>query len=461
VTDPLLSEIQAALGSDAMRFGAAIPERNRADMSGASPVLPLALVLPRTVEDVSKILELCNAHRRPVVPQGGMTGLVTGAHPKADEIAISLERMTGVEEIDHASGTLTALAGTPLQVIQEAAHDAGLMVGIDLGARGSCTIGGNVATNAGGNQVLRYGMTRPNVLGLEAVLADGRILRSLNKMMKNNTGYDWTQLMIGSEGTLGIVTRVVLSLHPRPATIDAALVAVPDTAAAIALLRHLELRLPGDLLVFEAMWSEFYTIATKTMGHTAPLPVGNDLILLIEASSAAGALVEALSAAQDAGHLTDAVIARSEADRMTFWKLRESVYEYSHHFPPTIGFDVSIPLNRMPEAIEGLRRRFTEDLPGQPWVVFGHLADSNIHVNMMPESSLPDARKRIEKVVYGVVKDLKGSISAEHGIGCLKAPYLGLSRTPDEIELMVAIKRTFDPNGILSPGRVFAKDNNE
>ena len=169
-----------------MRFGAAIPERNCADMSGASPVLPLALVLPRTVEDVSEILELCNAHRRPVVPQGGMTGLVTGAHPKADEIAISLERMTGVEEIDHASGTRTALAGTPLQVIQEAAHDAGLMVGIDLGARGSCTIGGNVATNAGGNQVLRYGMTRPNVLGLEAVLADGRIVRSLNKMMKNN-----------------------------------------------------------------------------------------------------------------------------------------------------------------------------------------------------------------------------------------------------------------------------------
>ena len=146
---------------------------------------------------------------------------------------------------------------------------------------------------------------------------------------------------------------------------------------------------------------------------------------------------------------------------MTFWKLRESVYEYSHHVPPPIGFDVSIPLNRMPEAIEGLRRRCTEDFPGQPWVVCGHLADSNIHVNMMPESSLPDARKRIEKVVYGVVKDLKGSISAEHGIGCLKAPYLGLSRTPDEIELMVAIKRTFDPNGILSPGRVFAKDNNE
>jgi FAD/FMN-containing dehydrogenase len=456
VTDRLLKALRAALGDDAIRTGAEIPERNRADMSGAAPVLPLALVLPRTTDEVAAILKLCNDHRRPVVPQGGMTGLAQGAHPAGDEIAISLERMTGVEEIDRASGTMTALAGTPLQVIQEAAAEAGFLVGIDLGARGSCTIGGNVATNAGGNQVLRYGMTRRNVLGLEAVLPDGRVLRSLNKMMKNNTGYDWTQLMIGSEGTLGIVTRVVLALHPRPASVDAALVAVPDTVAAIALLRDLESRLPGGLLVFEAMWREFYAIATQTMGRAAPLPADHDLILMIEAPSTEGGLIDALGAAYEAGLFKDAVIAQSEADRQTFWALRESVYEHNRYFPSAVGFDVSIPLDRMPEAIDALRDRFAQALPDQPWVVFGHLADSNIHVNMMPDPSLIDARKRIEAVVYGVVEDLGGSVSAEHGIGRLKAPYLRLSRTPEELEIMVEIKRTFDPNGILSPGRVFA-----
>ena len=453
MSDPLIHALREALGPRAVLTGEDVPQRNRADWSGGVPTIPAALVLPSSTEEVSTALSLCNAHRRPVVPQGGMTGLAQGAHPAGNEIAISLERMTGIEEIDPASGTLTALAGTPLQVIQQAAGEAGFLVGIDLGARGTCTIGGNVATNAGGNQVLRYGMTRRNVLGLEAVLPDGRILRSLNKMMKNNTGYDWPQLMIGSEGTLGIVTRVVLALHPRPAAIDAALVAVDDATQAIALLRHIETRLPGGLLVFEAMWREFYEIATGTMARVAPLPIGHDLYLMIEAP---GGLTEALADAHDAGLIADAVVARSEADRKSFWALRESVYEYDRHFPPTVGFDVSIPLDRMPEAVETLRRRFAEVLPDQPWVVFGHLADSNIHVNMMPAPDVPDARKRIEAVVYGVVSDLSGSVSAEHGIGRLKAPYLALSRSPEELEIMAALKKTFDPNGILSPGRIFS-----
>jgi FAD/FMN-containing dehydrogenase len=456
VSDPLIEALREALGVDGVRTGEDIPIRNRADFSGGTPTLPAALVLPRSIEEVSRALKLCNDHRRPVVPQGGMTGLAAGAHPAGDEIAISLERMAGVEEIDTASGTLTALAGTPLQLIQDAAEEAGFLLGIDLGARGTCTIGGNVATNAGGNQVMRYGMTRRNVLGLEVVLPDGRVLRSLNKMMKNNTGFDWPQLMIGSEGTLGIITRVVLALHPRPAAIEAALVAVTDTAMAISLLRDIERRLPGGLLVFEAMWREFYEIATGTMGRVAPLPSGSDLYLMIEAPAAGGGLTEALAEAHDLGLMTDAVIARSEADRKSFWALRESVYEHDRHFPSAVGFDISIPLDRMGDAVALLRERFATVMPGQAWVVFGHLADSNIHVNMMPEPSVHDARKRIEAIVYGVVSELSGSVSAEHGIGRLKAPYLGLSRTREEIEVMEGIKRLFDPNGILSPGRVFA-----
>ena len=199
-----------------MRIGPDIPARNHADASGLAPTPPRALILPQTTEDVSTALRICHAHRQSLVTQGGLTGLAGGAHPQAGEIALSLERMSGIEEIDPASATLTALAGTPLAVIQQAADEAGFLCGIDLGARGTCTIGGNIATNAGGNQVLRYGMARRNTLGLEVVLADGTVVRSLNKMLKNNAGYDWTQLFIGSEGTLGVVTRAVIGLHPKP-----------------------------------------------------------------------------------------------------------------------------------------------------------------------------------------------------------------------------------------------------
>ncbi len=247
----------AALGPDRVRVGDDIPVRNHADASGLKPTPPHALLLPRSTEDVATALRICHEHRHPVVTQGGMTGLAGGAHPQAGEIALSLERMAGVEEVDEASGTLTALAGTPLAVIQKAAEDAGFMCGIDLGARGSCTIGGNIATNAGGNQVLRYGMARRNVLGLEVVLSDGRVVRSLNKMLKNNAGYDWTQLFIGSEGTLGVVTRVVLGLHPRPQGVQTAFCAAEGFPAALAILRALERRFPGRLLVFEGMWREF------------------------------------------------------------------------------------------------------------------------------------------------------------------------------------------------------------
>jgi FAD/FMN-containing dehydrogenase len=238
----VIDALVAALGSQ-VRVGADIPSRNHADASGLPPALPKALLLPQTTEDVSTALRICHEYGQPVVTQGGLTGLAGGAHPQGEEIALSLERMSGVEEIDAASATLTALAGTPLAVVQQAADEAGYLCGIDLGARGTCTIGGNAATNAGGNQVLRYGMTRRNVLGLEVVLADGTVIRSLNKMLKNNAGYDWTQLFIGSEGTLGVITRVVIGLHPKNRGIQTALCAVSSFED--ARLRYAALRPPS------------------------------------------------------------------------------------------------------------------------------------------------------------------------------------------------------------------------
>jgi len=457
----LIAQLRDILGAGAVRTGAEIPARNRTDAAAEVVAEPLALVLPRSTAEVASILTLCHAAGQPVVPQGGMTGLVDASRPAPGEIAISLERMTGVEEVDPVSGTITALAGTPLETVQKAAEGAGMMLGIDLGARGSCTIGGNVATNAGGNSVLRYGMTRANVRGLEAVLADGRILRSQSKMLKNNTGLDWTQLLIGSEGTLGIVTRVTLALHPRPAAISTALALVPDTATALALLRDLGARLPGGLMVFEAMWAEFYAIATGPMGLRLPFAASDALCLLIEAPEAGPdgtALMDALHANMEAGRVLDAAIAQSEADRKRFWSLRESVYEHSRIFPQTVGFDVSFPLDRIGTAVMHLRRRITADFPGAAWVVFGHLADCNLHVNIMAEPAGPATRKRAEELVYGLVGELGGSVSAEHGIGRAKAAYLHLSRSPEELRLMAQIKQALDPKNILSPGRVLTGD---
>jgi len=453
----VIAELRQALGDASVRTGAETPARNRSDAAAEHSVLPKALLLPRTTAEVAAALAICNTAGQPVVPQGGMTGLVDASRPGADEVAISLERMSGVEEIDPISGTITALAGTPLETIQKAAEAAGMMIGIDLGARGSCTIGGNVATNAGGNSVLRFGMTRANVRGLEAVLADGRVIRSKSKMVKNNTGFDWPQLLVGSEGTLGIITRVTLTLHPRPAALSTALVMVPDTAAALALLRDLGTRLPGGLMVFEAMWKEIYAIATGRMGLSAPFPAADAVYLLIEAPEtgpAGSALTEALHANMEAGRITDAAIAQSQADRKRFWALRESIYDHNRIFPRTVGFDVSFSLDRIGAAVEELRRRIEAAFPGAAWVVFGHLADCNLHVNIMAEPAGPQTRKRAEELVYGLVGELGGSVSAEHGIGRAKAAYLRLTRSPEELQLMAQIKQTLDPKNILSPGRV-------
>lgn len=454
-TSDIVARLRAALGEGAVRTGADIPARNRTDRAAEAVVEPVALILPRSTGDVAAALAICHAAGQPVVPQGGMTGLVDASRPGVGEVAISLERMAGVEEVDPVSGTITALAGTPLEVVQKAAEAAGMMLGIDLGARGSCSIGGNVATNAGGHAVLRFGMMRANVRGLEAVLADGRIVRSQSKMVKNNTGYDWTQLMIGSEGTLGIVTRVTMVMHPRPATVETALVWVADTGAALAVLRDLSARLPGGLLVFEAMWREFYGIAVGRMGLKLPFPAGDGLCLLIEAP---GGLEEALAANMEAGRIVDAVIAQSEGERKRFWGLRESVYDHERHFPRTVGFDVSFPLDRIGAAVAALRDRVEQAFPGAAWVVFGHLADCNLHINIMAAPEGAETRLRAEKLVYGLVGDFGGSVSAEHGIGRTKAPYLHLSRTPEELRLMADIKRALDPKGILSPGRVLTGD---
>ncbi len=449
----------AELGPDVVRTGEAIPARNRQDASKAASTMPLALVLPRSTEQVAAALRICRAHGQPVGPQGGMTGLAGGAHPGPGEVALSLERMSGIEEIDREAGTLTALAGTPLQAIQQAAEAAGFLCGIDLGARGSCTIGGNVATNAGGNQVLRYGMTRRNVLGLEVVLADGTVLRSLNKMLKNNTGYDWTQLFIGSEGTLGVVTRVVIGLHPKPVGVETALVAVASVADAVTLLRAAERALPRGLLVFEAMWDDFLAVAAERLALQRPFSAPPPLTLLVETPGDGGpagrqALEDFLAAQIESGTARDALIAQSGQDRARFWAYRESPYEYGRILPPVVGFDISIPIGRIDRAVREIKADLAARFPGIVQVWFGHLADSNLHLIATRDGIDAALKRAVEEVVYGHVARLGGSISAEHGIGRSKRDFLPLSRSRSELALMRAIKDAIDPAGILNPGRI-------
>jgi FAD/FMN-containing dehydrogenase len=454
----VIDALVEALGSK-IRTGPDIPSRNHADASGLQPTVPQALIFPQTTEDVSTALRICHEHRQSVVTQGGLTGLAGGAHPQTGEIALSLERMNGVEEIDPASATLTALAGTPLAVVQQAADEAGFLCGIDLGARGTCTIGGNIATNAGGNQVLRYGMARRNTLGLEVVLADGTVVRSLNKMLKNNAGYDWTQLFIGSEGTLGIITRAVIGLHPKPQGLQTALCAVGRFDDALVVLRRFQQAHPGRLLVFEAMWREFMTVATEICGLPPAFESEHDVTLLIEADmgedpAGTEAFSLLLSEFYEQDLIKDAVIAQSRADRNRFWAYRETPYEYGRFLPEEIRFDVSVPLNRMTEAVAHLRREMPKQWPDAVYVVFGHVADSNIHINVAIHDMTDDIKKGVQDLVYDLVSRLGGSISAEHGIGRIKRLYLPLSRTETELALMMKMKQTLDPEGILNPGRI-------
>ncbi len=457
----LLEDLRAALGPDAILSGPDIAPRYLADWSvSAAENPPLAIALPRTTAEVAAILKLCTAHKTPVAPQGGLTGLAGGATPIAGGIALSLERMRAIEDIDPAAATLTVQAGAPLQSVQDAADAAGLLFPLDIGSRGSCAIGGNVSTNAGGNRVLRYGMTRDLVLGMEVVLADGTVLTSLNKMQKNNTGYDLKHLFIGAEGTLGVVTRLVLRLFPKPASACTALVACPSYAAVLDLLRRARAELGGALSAFEVMWPEFYTLATTEHAIRPPLPSGHALYVLMDSLGSDQARdTETFSAmierALEDGIVEDAVIAQSHREGTEIWGLRDSVVQFQRTMNPQAGFDISLPIGRMQEFIDTCKSALLAANPALRAVWFGHIADSNLHICVKLEPGGP-SKSAIDHIVYTQVRDYGGSISAEHGIGLLKRPYLSYTRTPEEIAVMRRIKAALDPDGILNPGKVFS-----
>jgi FAD/FMN-containing dehydrogenase len=458
----LLDSLRAVLGTDGVRTGADIGERSLTDWTGQTPTRAAALLLPRTTAQVSQALALCHADHQPVVPQGGMTGLAGGAIVRKGDFALSLERLAGIEEIDRAAATLTVRAGTTLQAAQDAAAEAGFELALDFGARGSCQIGGNLATNAGGNRVIQSGTARDQTLGLEVVLADGTVLTSLNKMVKNNTGYDLKHLFIGSEGTLGVITRAVLRLVPRRAARHTALVALDDYDAAVALLRRLGARFGNDISAFEIMWPDFFDFGVSlSSSQRSPFAQAHPMYALLEHASFdtdddGERFAQAMSEALEAGQIRDAVIAQSIAETRALWTIREATAEFPLRLIP-FNYDVSLPIGSIGVFADACRDRFEQCWPGQVSYFFGHIGDSNLHVTVDGHSVPGVTHEDVDRELYALLAPYGGSVSAEHGIGVLKRDFLPVSRSPAELATMRAIKRTLDPHGIMNPGKVFVE----
>ena len=456
--DDLLTTLGAVVGDGGLLTGADVSSR-ASGVWRSEGIEARAILRPRTTEEVSGILAICNAVGQPVVAHGGLTGLVEGAVTRSDEIVLSLERMNTIEEVNSVERTMSVQSGVVLEAVQNAADEHGLMYPMDIGGRGSCTLGGNIATNAGGNRVIRYGMTRDMVLGVEAVLADGTVVTSMNHMIKNNAGYDLKQLFIGTEGSLGIVTRAVLRLREKPRSQETMLVAVADFDRVVDLLKAMDAGLGGTLSAFEVLWNNFYRLVTTPPATQKP-PLSQDypFYVLIEAMGGNPAadhdrIEEVFAEAHESGLIADAVIATSEAQRRELWAIRDDV-EQVHQYKPMFIFDVSLRISNMESYVEEVNRGLDATFGAYTNFVFGHIGDGNIHFGISAGDG-EDAHDGVKRAVYQPLASIGGSVSAEHGVGLGKKAYLRLSRNDEEIALMRTLKRAMDPKGILNPGKIF------
>ena len=420
----------------------------------------LALLRPKTTKEVSEMLKICNDLDQPVVPQGGLTNVVGGVVTKPTEIALSLERMNKIEEINAQNKTVTVQAGVVLQTLQTSLAENGFLFPLDLGAKGSCMIGGNIASNAGGLQALRYGVTRNLVLGLEVVLADGTIISSMNKMMKNNAGYDLKQLFIGSEGTLGVITRAILKVEDLPKSRNTAFVAVESFEKTIRLLQYAKKYLKNHLTSFELLWQDYYGLMTLPPSpYSPPLPQTYPFYVLMEAlgqDAASDKILfdEFLESHLEDGLIADAAIAQSQHELDWFWKIRENVELIFSVYDPVFLFDVSLAISDMDEYIKKIRSELQKIWHDLRFYTFGHMGDGNLHLYISCGRNDNDTKQRVEEMVYKPLQQIGGSVTGEHGIGLDKRQWLHLSRTAEEIQLMKAIKKVLDPKGILNPGKL-------
>jgi len=456
----LVEQLALIVGDKAVLSGEMLKERATSYWDSASTQAQV-LVKPASTEEVSRILAHCFSLNQSVVIQGGLTGVVAGAKSASDDVILSLERLTEIEAIDSQEGVATVQAGVVLQRLQEELATKNLLFPLDLGARGSCTIGGNVATNAGGINVLRYGMVRNLVVGLEVVLMDGTILSSMYPMLKNNTGYDLKQLFVGSEGTLGVITKVMVRLFPLPTSRQTAMIAVDSFEHVIDLLNQFRKGLAGTLSAFEVMWQKYYCGVTGDGDHKPPMSRDYPFYILVEAegfdnSSDRFRFEKLLEIAFEQGKICDAIIPTSDRERAELWIVRE---EFDPLLPSYL-YDVSLPLKHMLEYTDELEQRLKGEIGNVESVVFGHIADGNLHIFVRPSSEQAYAElnehEEVNKIVYGSLKNYGGSVSAEHGIGLEKMAWLNINRSHTELNLMRSIKSALDPKNLLNPGKVFS-----
>jgi FAD/FMN-containing dehydrogenase len=456
-----MSELQTALvqalGPDNVVSEASVLEAHAGDWSDAKKERPSIVLVPRTPAQVAQTLSVLSQSHQKVVVQGGLTGLAGGATPRQGEVALSLAKLNQIEDFDRTAGTVTAQAGVTLEQLQSHVEAEGWFFPLDLGARGSCHIGGNAATNAGGNRVVRYGTMRDLVLGLEVALPNGTLVTMLNRVTKNTTGIDLKQIFIGSEGTLGVITRLVLKLSPQPPSANTALCALDSFESAVRLLNELRRSLP-TLSAFELMWDDFMTAALEMRKLTRPFSTVHPIYVLVETlgssyESDQQLLEQCLERALERELVTDVIVAQSLEHARRLWEYRESIGEILSQLKPHAAFDIGIPMSSMEHFVSAVRATLSERFPRQRHLFFGHIGDGNLHVLSGPYEA-EDMVHEVERAVYLATREAGGCISAEHGIGVIKREFLHLSRSPEELHLLRGLKQLFDPAHLLNAGRI-------
>ena len=459
----LIEDLEAIVGSKALKSEPADMEPHVTEWRGLWRGEAAAVVQPSSTAEVAAVVRYCNEHRIGVVPQGGNTSLCGGSIPDAtgSQVVLSLSRLNRIRTLDRDDFSMVAEAGCVLASLQDAAEGAGRLFPLSLGAEGSCQIGGNLSTNAGGINVVRYGTARDQVLGLEVVLADGRILDGLRTLRKNTAGYDLRNLFIGSEGTLGIITAASLKLYPAPGPTYTAFLALPDARLAVTVLGCLREALADGVQAFELISSLAFEFVLKHIdGARNPFDSPQPWYVLLETTAEDRAALEhALMKVHEDGLIADAAIAKSDSEAAALWRMRHSISEAEKSEGPILKHDISVPVARIPDLLDVSSRELESNWPDTRLVAFGHVGDGNLHYNVALPQSWSEARRHeagaaITHRLYEQVHELGGSFSAEHGVGRSKRDVLSEFGDPVALDLMRGLKSVLDPNGILNPGKV-------
>lgn len=453
----LIEGLRAIVGDRGLILGEDAAQRSCDPFRNVPPAGGI-IVRPASTQEVSQVMAYCHQRGQRVVTHGGRTGVAGGAYADEDQIVLSLERMNAIEEIDHFNQVAVVQAGVPIEALQKAAENENLFYPVDLGAKGTATVGGTISTNAGGNRVLRWGMTRFNLLGVEAVLADGTIVSAMNRLTKNNTGYDMKQVFAGTEGTLGIVTRAVMRLVPKPASQKVAFVSVPNYQSVLDLLN--QARRLASLSAFEVMWKDYYDMMAASDTGRRPVEPNSPFYVLIEAMGYSEELderqfMEFLETAFEKGLIDDAVTSQSLGQVAELWKVREGAEVLMHEMWPFVSSDISVDIRKTDEFVGKVREALGAAYPGFKMATFGHLGDGNIHIGIHVGEKTVEEEINVERILYDVLKGYDSALTAEHCVGRVKKEFLPEHVSAGAMTTMHRLRDALDPDRILNRDVLF------